>query len=262
MSAAVCGSKRSFFEELPPSPPLSKRLRCSSATSPIRFPSPSLFDQLRNLFPHMEQQVLERALQESDNDLDAAIKSLNELYLGAGGGNFGTAEESEIDVSGDQGKLENDVNDSASENQSTLNNLPADGAEWIDFFVREMMVATSVDDARARAARMLEVLEKSISERAKAEATDSLQKENLMLKQQIEVLIKEKNSFKNAFRIQHERLSDYDNKNHELQQLKQLASQYQEQIRTLEMNNYALGMHLRQAQQSNGFQGNFPPDIF
>ncbi|KAI5381264.1 hypothetical protein KIW84_UN0878 [Lathyrus oleraceus] len=124
-----------------------------------------------------------------------------------------------------------------------MNNLPADGAEWIDFF-------------NAGGSR------ESISERAKAEATDSLQKENLMLKQQIEVLIKEKNSFKNAFRIQHERLSDYDNKNQELQQLKQLASQYQEQIRTLEMNNYALGMHLRQAQQSNGFQGNFPPDVF
>nr|AFK33763.1 unknown [Medicago truncatula] len=264
MSAAVCGSKRSFFEEqLPPSPPLSKRLRCSSSTSPIRFPTiPSLFDQLRNLFPHMDQLVLERALQECDNDLDAAIKSLNEFYLGAAGGNSGTAEESEIDVNVDAGKLENDGNASASENQSTLNSLPADGAEWIDFFVREMMVATSVDDARARAARMLEVLEKSISERARAEATDALQKENLMLKEQIEVLIKEKNSFKNAFRIQHERLFDYDNKNQELQHLKQLASQYQEQIRTLEMNNYALAMHLKHAQQSNGFQGHFPPDIF
>ncbi|WJX42744.1 hypothetical protein P8452_29940 [Trifolium repens] len=272
MSAAVCGSKRSFFEELPPSPPLSKRLRCSSATSPIRFPTPSLIDQLRNLFPHMDQLVLERALQECDNDLDAAIKSLNELYLGAAGGNFGTAEEPEIDVNVDagmvgigelmSGKLQNDGNASASENQSTLNSLPADGAEWIDFFVREMMVATSVDDARARAARMLEVLEKSINERASAETTDALQKENSMLKGQIEVLSKERNSFKNAFRIQHERLADYENKNQELQHLKQLASQYQEQIRTLEINNYALAMHLKQAQQGNGFQGHFPPDIF
>lgn len=73
--------------------------------------------------------------------------------------------------------MEGDGNASVSEEQPALNNhLPADGAEWIDFFVREMMVATSVDDARARAARMLEVLEKSISERAKAEATDVLQK--------------------------------------------------------------------------------------
>lgn len=58
MSAAVCGSKRSFFEELPPSPPLSKRLRCSSSTSPIRFSAPYLLDQLRSLFPQMDPQVL------------------------------------------------------------------------------------------------------------------------------------------------------------------------------------------------------------
>lgn len=57
MSAAVCGSKRSLFEELPPSPPLSKRLRCSSSTSPIRFPLPSLVDHLRPLFPHMDHLV-------------------------------------------------------------------------------------------------------------------------------------------------------------------------------------------------------------
>lgn len=56
-----------------------------------------------------------------------------------------------------------------------------------------------------------------------------------MLKEQIEALIKEKNSFKNAFRIQHERSADYEVKNQELQHLKQLVSQYQEQIRTLEV---------------------------
>ncbi|KAK7294075.1 hypothetical protein RJT34_16958 [Clitoria ternatea] len=261
MSAAVCGSKRAFFEELPPSPPLSKRLRCSSSTSPIRFPTSSLVDQLRLLFPHMDDLVLERALQECGNDLDAAIKRLNELCLGTADGN-GAAEEPEVIVNADTGKLEGDGNASASENQPVLNNLPADGAEWIDFFVREMMIATSVDDARARAARMLEVLEKSISERARADATDTLQKENLMLKEQIEVLIKEKNSFKNAFRIQHERFSDYEVKNQELQQLKQLVSQYQEQIRNLEVNNYALAMHLKQAQQNSPFPGRFPPDVF
>ncbi|KAL2338161.1 hypothetical protein Fmac_012607 [Flemingia macrophylla] len=257
MSAAVCGSKRSFFEELPPSPPLSKRLRCSS--SPIRFPPPSLIDHLRPLFPHMDELVLERALQECGNDIDVAIKRLNELCLGTADRNE-NAEESEV-VNVNAGKLEDDGNASVSENQPAMSNLPADGAEWIDFFVKEMMIATSVDDARARAARMLEVLEKSISETARAEATDALQKENLMLKEQIEALIKEKNSFKNAFKIQHERFADYDVKNQELQHLKQLVSQYQEQIRTLEVNNYALAMHLKQAQQSNPFPGRFP-DIF
>ncbi|OIW05222.1 hypothetical protein TanjilG_21207 [Lupinus angustifolius] len=265
MSAAVCGSKRALFEELPPSPPLSKRLRCSSSTSPIRI-SPhhhSLIDQLRNLFPHLDHLHYERALQESGNDLEGAIKRLNELCLGTADGNSGTAKGSEAEVNAYTAKLEDDGNASAYENQPAMNNLPANGAEWVEFFVTEMSAATSVDDARGRTARMLEVLEKSISARASADAIDVVQKENLMLKQQIEVLMKEKNSFKNAFRIQLERFSDYEDKNQELQHLKQSVSQYQEQIRTLEMNKYTLAMHLERAQQSNNtFHGHFPPDVF
>ncbi|KAE9584548.1 hypothetical protein Lal_00021712 [Lupinus albus] len=252
MSAAVCGSKRVFLEELPPSPPLSKRLRCSSSTSPIRLPHHSLIDQLRNLFPHMDHLLYERAIQESGNDLEAAIKRLNELCLETVDGNSGTA-----------AKLEGDGNASASEDQPALNTFPVNGAEWVEFFVTEMSVATNVDDARGRAARMLEILEKSISARAGADAAEILQKENLLLKQQVEVLIKEKNSFKNAFRIQHERLSDYEDKNQELQRLKQLVSEHEEHIRNLEMKNYTLRLHLERAYQNNNpFPGPFPPDFF
>ncbi|XLU46890.1 uncharacterized protein LOC107628600 [Arachis ipaensis] len=263
MSAAVCGSKRSFFEELAPSPPHSKKLRYSSSS--IRFTPPSLIDRLRTFFPHMDELVLERVLQEcgNGNDLDAAIKRLNELCLGTTDGNTGTVEEPQVEVNADTDKLEEDDGRSASDNLPPVDNLPKDGAEWVDFFVRGMMVATSVDDARARAATMLEALEKSISARVSAEATN-VQEENLVLKEQIQVLTKERNSFKNAFRIQHERFSDYEEKNQELQQLKQLVSQYQEQIRTFEVNNYALAMHLNQAQQSNpnSFPRHFPPDVF
>ncbi|XP_019443363.1 PREDICTED: uncharacterized protein LOC109347770 isoform X1 [Lupinus angustifolius] len=257
MSAAVCGSKRVFFEELPPSPPLSKRLRFSSSTSPIPLPHHSLIDQLRNLFPHMDHLLYERAVQESGNDLEAAIKRLNELCLETDDGNTGTA-----------AKVEGDGNASASEVQPAMNNLPVNGAEWVEFFVTEMSVATNVDDARGRAARILELLEKSISARASADAADALKEmspfqENLMLKQQMEVLLKEKNSFKNAFRIQHERVSDYEDKNQELQRLKQSVSEYQEHIRSLEMKNYTLRLHLERAyQRNNPFPGRFPPDFF
>ena len=55
-------------------------------------------------------------------------------------------------------------------------NLPVDGAEWVNLFVREMMSATSVDDAKARASKLLEVLEKSISKRAAEEAAQSFHK--------------------------------------------------------------------------------------
>ena len=59
--------------------------------------------------------------------------------------------------------------------------------------------------------------------------------ENILLKQQIEVLIQENTVLKRAVAIQHERQKEYQDKNHELQHLKQLVSQYQEQLRTLEV---------------------------
>lgn len=75
-------------------------------------------------------------------------------------------------------ELAGSVNDDgdATENSSAPNNLPVDGAEWVELFVREMMSATSLDDARARATRILEVLEKSISAHAGAEAAQAFQK--------------------------------------------------------------------------------------
>jgi len=65
--------------------------------------------------------------------------------------------------------------------QPAADNFPADGAEWIDLFVREMTCATSIDDARARAARLLEVLEKSIRAHASSGATTALQRVYLVL---------------------------------------------------------------------------------
>lgn len=69
MSAVVCG-KRSFFEDMDSaaaspvsaSPPVYKKMRCSSATSPVRFNCalpvhPSPVDQLKALFPDREIEV-------------------------------------------------------------------------------------------------------------------------------------------------------------------------------------------------------------
>ncbi|XP_016511206.1 uncharacterized protein LOC107828424 [Nicotiana tabacum] len=266
MSAIVCG-KRSFFDDLQSpsptsaSPPVSKKLRCSSSTSPVRFsaspPPPSTYiDQLRALFPDMDSQLIEKALEESGNDLDAAIKRLHELHLVYANGKSVT--------DGEMDNGENPANgpDVRSEGPPLQNNLPADGAEWVELLVQEMMSATSIDDARARATRVLESLEQSISVHAGAGAAQNIHKENMMLKEQIEVLLRENTILKRAVSIQHERQKEYDDRNQEVQQLKQLIAQYQEQLKTLEVNNYALKMHLRQAQQSNSILGRFHPDIF
>ena len=56
-----------------------------------------------------------------------------------------------------------------------------------------------------------------------------------MLKEQIEAFMRENSILKRAVAIQHERQKEYEDKNRELQHLKQLLSQYQEQLRTLEV---------------------------
>ncbi|XP_019167357.1 PREDICTED: uncharacterized protein LOC109163095 [Ipomoea nil] len=252
MSAIVCG-KRSFFDDIPSSPtsaspPISKKIRRSSSTSPVRFsvaPSPtSLFDQLRAQFPDMDCQLIEKALEECGYNLDAAIKSLNEMQLGRA--------------------VETNTNmQNVPREDPTLQcNLPVDGSGWVELLLKEMMGAASIDDARARASRVLESLEKSISLRAGAESTQNIQKENMMLKEQVEALIRDNTVLKRAVAIQHERQKEHDDKSQEVQHLKQLVSQYQQQLSSLEVNNYALKMHLMQAQQGNAIPGRFNPDVF
>ncbi|MBA0627382.1 hypothetical protein Godav_004901 [Gossypium davidsonii] len=288
MSAAVCGSKRSFFEDIPspPSASSSKKLRRCSPSSPssVRLsPSPSALNHLQSIFPHMDPQLLEQALLECGNDIDTAIKKLEDLCLGAAearGGKTCTVEE--LGTTAEQvgqsslckwnltsalaGILTNNGEAVAAavtiQNPSASENMPADGAEWVDLFVREMMSATSVDDAKSHVSKLLAVLENSISKRAAEETAQNFQKENLMLKGQIEAMIQENTVLKRAVAIQHERQKEYQDKNQELEHLKQLVSQYQEQMRTLEVNNYALMMHLRQAQESNSIPGRFNPDVF
>lgn len=56
-----------------------------------------------------------------------------------------------------------------------------------------------------------------------------------MLKQQIQALLNDNSILKRGIQIQHERQKEYDDKNQEVQQLKQLLSQYQEQLSRLEV---------------------------
>ncbi|GMH04549.1 hypothetical protein Nepgr_006389 [Nepenthes gracilis] len=259
MSAILCG-KRSFFEDIPSPPTVSKRVRCSSS-SPVRFSPPrsasgsvaqspwrssssSLLDYLFAVFPDMDQQLLEKALEECGDDLDLAIKSLTELRLGCTENNLGDEEAAPTDV------------------LSASRNLPTDGTEWVEFFVREILSSSNLDDARVRAASALEALKKSILVHAGSEAAQNFQQENMILKEQVQLLIQENAILKRAVSIQHERQKEFDDQGQELQQLKQLVSQYQEQLRMLQINNYALAMHLKQAQQSNSIPGRFNPDVF
>lgn len=60
-------------------------------------------------------------------------------------------------------------------------NLPVDGAEWVELFVREMSAASDVEDARIRASRALEAFEKSVYSRAKVETAQNFQQVIILL---------------------------------------------------------------------------------
>ncbi|CAL9060813.1 uncharacterized protein LOC135642033 isoform X2 [Musa acuminata AAA Group] len=280
MSAVVCGKRSSsIFEELLHStpPPASKRARCASSPTASLRVSPSRaspsFDhcdgeriaaylaRLRSLFPEMDQQLLEHALEASGNDLDSTIKSLNDLRLESADFNLVSGVRKPENGNEMNAQLPTEVKENGVD-AAGIDVLPTDGSEWVELFVREMMNASDVDDARTRVSRVLEFLEKSIMARADGEALRNLHKENMMLKEQVEVLVRENTVLKHAVAIQHHRQKEYEERSQELQHLKQLVSQYQEQVRTLEINNYALTVHLRQAQQSSSIPGRFNPDVF
>ncbi|KAK7292047.1 hypothetical protein RIF29_07682 [Crotalaria pallida] len=279
MSAILCGKRSAIFEDLPSSsspssssastPPVSKRSRCSSSSSPVRFSTSSsqslLLHHLRSLFPHMDNQLLEQALEECGDDLDSAIRRLNELRLGGSVDKSLQSAHVPLDPNHQlpsQGEAKCDAEVAASKELVAEQNYPVSGAEWVELLVKEMMNASNMDDAKARASRVLEALEKSICMRASAKTDLNLNQENMVLKEQLEALIQENIILKRAICIQRERQKEYEDRNQELQNLKQLVSQYQEQLRTLEVNNYALTIHLKQAEQSSSIPGRFHPDVF
>ncbi|XP_010492235.1 PREDICTED: uncharacterized protein LOC104769667 [Camelina sativa] len=266
MSAIVCG-KRSLFEDLAAaaaSPPVSKKLRCFSSSSPSRFSPPSsslLLDHLASIFYDMDKQILERAIEECGDDLDSAIRCLNQLRLESANkiSDSATTDQSH------EANVETQQQGSAKEevlSNGEPNVLNLDGTEWVELFVREMTNASDMKDAKTRAARALEALEKSINARTGAAALQNLQQENMMLKQQLEAIVQENSLLKRAVVTQQKRQRESEDQSQELQHLRQLVTQYQEQLRTLEVNNYALTLHLKQAQQNSSIPGRYHPDVF
>ncbi|GLJ22656.1 hypothetical protein SUGI_0426800 [Cryptomeria japonica] len=268
MSAAVCGKRLSPFEGSPPL--VAKRLRYSSITNTPSLPSP-LTDNLAKLialFPAMDPQLVEKVFESCDENMDHAIKSLSNLCLNPPDQNMSPAidglfHSDSQPVQGPGSERACDGNSSSLE-YGQLNGksgFPADGVEWAEFLVVEMKNASDLDDARARASRTLEAFEKTVMARSGATA-EVLYKEVTSLKEQVRELLHENSILKRAVSIQHDRQLEQEEKAKELQQLHQLVAQYQERVKTLELNNYALTLHLRKAEEGSSIPGRFHPDVF
>ncbi|KAI3944518.1 hypothetical protein MKX01_001033 [Papaver californicum] len=269
MSAGVCG-KRLGFEEIfgSSSSPSNKRSRRYSPVRDFGFGSSSedKISILLRMFPSMNRELVESVMSTHNHKIEDAIESLNALCIGdvSGGSelqspdsmmmvNSPSARGAESTQEADEKIEELQEKDAAAESRN-----PMDGASWVDIFVQEMKSASGIDDARGRAARILEAFEKSVAENARA----SLEQEIAVMKEHLQNMLRDNSILKRAVAIQHERNLEHEVKVREVEQLKHAIGQFQEQIRTLEMNNYTLKVHLQRAQGSSSIPGNFHPDIY
>ncbi|KAF6137755.1 hypothetical protein GIB67_040463 [Kingdonia uniflora] len=268
MSAGICG-KRLGFEEIfgSSSPSSSKRSRCSSFGSPIRssdfaFGSDDKVSILLRMFPSMNREVVETVLSTHNQKIEDAVESLNALCLGDVSASqrldstvANNASITGTESSGASMQNREDVHNNGPTNESRD---PTDWSSWVDIFVQEMMNASDLDDARSRASRILESFERSVINHSRA----SGEQEIASLREHLQSLVRDNQILKRAVAIQHERNLEQEEKAKEVEQLKHVIIQYQEQVRTLEMNNYTLKLHLQRAQDSSSIPGRFHPDLF
>ncbi|MQL67867.1 hypothetical protein Taro_000135 [Colocasia esculenta] len=269
MSAGICG-KRLGFEEIfgsAPAPPSAKRSRCARYGSPIRpldlgLGSDDKVSFLLRMFPSMDREVVETILNAHDHKIDDAIKSLHALCLGdvsvrneALGQSAALVPDEHVE---DGLTSEQRVDDLQNNQASSEPGLPHDGSLWVDAFLQEVMKASNWDDARGRVTQILEAFERSVITNSRA----SEELEIATLKEQLQCLLRDNQILKRAVAIQHERNVEHEEKLKEVQQLKHVISQYQEQVRNLELSNYTLKIHLQKAQEANSIPSHFHPDIF
>ncbi|CAN0861730.1 hypothetical protein LINGRAHAP2_LOCUS8296 [Linum grandiflorum] len=200
----------------------------------LHFTPPGL-ERLQAEFPSMEVAVLELALEECGGDIDAAIHHLRRLSV-----------QEEPDS-----KPDPPTPGMKTDSSSDIGGIQ----QWAELLVAEMTKAASVDDAKSRAATLLEAVEKAVVEKNK-ESDGGVTKK-------VEVLGKENALLKRAVAILHERQKYWKEKAAESVVLRQVVAAYQERLKTLEANNYALSTHLNLALSGGGsISGHCRPDVF
>ncbi|XP_074318698.1 uncharacterized protein LOC141655520 [Silene latifolia] len=171
----------------------------------------------------MEDQLLSKTLEDCNFDLDLTIAKLQELRLSQSQPGP-TPKTNEI-------------------------KLGEEDLKWVELFVNEMSKATSVDDAKSRAAIALTARDQ--------EKTGPVKEQNLQLSQENCVL-------RRLVVAQHERLKALEQTNKkEAEKLTGMLAQCKEELRVSETTNYALKWHLNQARCSSAINTtNFPPDVY
>jgi chromosome segregation ATPase len=202
----------------------------------------------------MDSQVVETVLAECGQDIDAAIRRLNQLKLTTEQSSSTQQAAAQPDTAAAQDNPQQQEHAQqaaavAAAAAAAVASGPQTADQWVDALVQEMATAKDIPDARSRAGKLLHAFEQFMTSRSKAEARlEEVSRENAILKR--------------AVQIQNAKLQEASAKDEEITGLKQMLGQYQERLRQMELNNYSLALHLQKATNDSFQTPNRPPDVF
>lgn len=225
---------------------------------------------LRGLFPEMSDKVIADVLSEYGDNIDAAIKHLTDLRLStastpaaaAAAGGAATPEQQQSAAAAQAEQQQQQQTQQTQQAAAAANGLPQSADEWVDLVVREMTAAADMADARARASKVLQAFEQAAVQHSNFAAQGG---EAERLRGQLADMLRENQLLKRAVAIQNGRMQELSGKEAEAAQLRAMLEGYQQKVHALEVQNYSLALHLKQAtdgkdaSQAGGFRN---PDIF
>ncbi|GFR45741.1 hypothetical protein Agub_g7157 [Astrephomene gubernaculifera] len=247
--------------------------------------APTTLSALLALFPGMDERTVSNVLSECGNNIDAAIRRLGELRLSAAGeaastqpaptGAAPTHHTADAGAPGTPQAATGIPTPAALDPESNAagsSGGPATAEQWVEVLVAEMSAASDMTDARNRAAGFLRQFEAFVArfvrqqqqQQAASSAADpsAASASDASLAARAAKLAEENAVLKKAVQIQHRQLQERAGQDGEVAQLKALLAQYQEQVRTLQVNNYSLTLHLQKATNSGFVNSPRNPDVF
>ncbi len=217
----------------------------------------------------MSLQVIADTLAEFGDNIDAAIKHLNNLQLSAPGTSKQHAiqEQQRLGILGPPPPVAAPAIPTAvpaaaqasidekpvTTSTSTASVPPSRTAEeWIDLLVQQMSAASDVADAKHRASQVLRAFEQAVMQHSDQQTGD-ISRENALLKR--------------AVAIQNSRLQELLAREAEANELRGAVEAAKSRIQSLEVQNYSLQVHLKRAADAQQEHtaltpGRKNPDVF
>ena len=134
--------------------------------------------------------------------------------------------------------------------------------DWVAALVQEMQSAADVDDAHARATRVMQAFEAAVRGAVAAEGEEGAGgAEGARRRTQLARLAEENLILKRAVAIQNARQQENGELQRQLLELQRACAGYQEQLQAARRENYSLGVHLKEALSPN-VPSHRNPDVF